>query len=73
MEVKSVMATFDFIFSCYLDKWLIKQSDNLWKTLQGKQKYAAYSQYLALIVIKMFNQQNVAAIDLTFFENELHN
>ena len=50
--VKAVMSTFQFLFSCSLGKMILKQADNLSKTLQNLSISAAQGQEIAHLVIE---------------------
>ena len=50
--VRVVMKTFDFIFSCSLGESILRQTDNLSKTLQHSFISAAQAQELAMMVVK---------------------
>ena len=46
------MSTFQFLFSCSLGKIILKQADNLSKTLQNLSISAAQGQEIAHLVIE---------------------
>ena len=50
---KAVMSTFQFLFNCSLGKMILKQTDNLSKTLQNPSISAAQGQEIARLVIEM--------------------
>ena len=50
--VKAVMSTFQFLFSCSHDKIILKQTDNLSKTLQNPSISATQGQEIAHLVIE---------------------
>ena len=54
--VKSVMKTFDFVFGCQLAVVLLRQTDNLSRTLQNPQISAAQGNRIALDVVKTLSK-----------------
>ena len=54
--VNAVMSTFQFLFSCSLGKIILKQTDNLSKTLQNPSISPAQGQEIAHLVIETFSK-----------------
>ena len=50
--VKAVMSTFQFLFSCSLKEIILKQADNLSKTLQNPSISTAQGQEITHLVIE---------------------
>ena len=55
-SVKAVMSTFQFLFSCSLGKIILKQTDNLSKTLQSPSISSVQGQKIANLVTKMLSK-----------------
>ena len=60
--VMTVMTTFDFIFCCCLGQRILKQTDNLSKTLQRKDISAAEGQHLAFQVVAVLKKSRDSSI-----------
>ena len=68
--VKAVMSTFQFLFSCSHDKIILKQADNLSKTLQNPSSIlAAQEQEIAYLVIEILRKNSCDEKSELFWSN----
>ena len=70
-EVMTVMKTFDLIFCCCLGERILKQKDNLSKTLQRKDISAAEGQSLESQVVTVMKKSRSSEMYELFWERVL--